>query len=834
MSTESFHNGQLHQIPEIKFGQLCSDLNSSPDSSSILEHAHSLYCINQALIPELFSNVRGGETLRIWMPHCTTGEEVYTLAALVQHYQLTHNTSSELKIFGTDPDPELIETAKSGIIAPRFKPLLNNKLWEPYFEWTGHHIQVDSVLRDIVHFSIHNIYSNPPHVSIDWLHLGDLLHTSSTEQFDYILDLLHFALKPYGFVTTSKHGSDIFSKLKFRNYCDSPYIYRHIPDRASEFVKGSSISNFDQSESNLSDQRTLLSPNAFPLDKVNWPLQNLNDHPLTKLDYSTLDRAKEVMNRFNRPPQANQTNKKQSAEVKLSSDGSKPSEIETIILNTQHQIEYITEQVSNIFDITSEDIGRSIYEIDLHLDYHSLRKDINKAQATGDTIIKKVHDKVGHIYDLHISCTNCGSEHAGIVLNFENVTSLSDSEYDIIMHAQEQETLAQLSNFALREHNIDLVIDRAIKHLCSVLSFDYGYILQLSDDHETAHIIGSSIPLMRDEQHIPMERTLDAFFAVRYGEPLIVSDYSDAPGLHRLPFMEKTKITSGLLITFGESYEQSGIITLYSEQRKRFTMHDVNFAQIVSNIIGNAIERKQAESQLAQTNIKLQQEINRNQEYQREILKNDVLERWKVGAYLHEDLAQSLVFAKLSLEDAIHQVQNNNLVDSANWDSVKEILDEGISEVRSLSHEIVPIDVNEDGLYRAFKHLVQRTSKVYRVKVDFESESTVDAIANTELATNLYRVVQEALKNAALHTNAEHILLKLRSTDFDFFIEVLDDGILPELNEKNIDLMGLNIMRHRMEVLGGTLELDTEHTAPPYTTRIVFRLPLEKLNGDND
>jgi signal transduction histidine kinase len=297
--------------------------------------------------------------------------------------------------------------------------------------------------------------------------------------------------------------------------------------------------------------------------------------------------------------------------------------------------------------------------------------------------------------------------------------------------------------------------------------------------------------------------------------------------------MYKTTITSGLLLTFGDNYEQSGIIALYSEKRRRFTMHDINFAQIVSNIIGNALERKQVEEQLADANQKLQLEIERNQEYQREILKNDVIERWKVGAYLHEDLAQSLVFAKLALEDTIADIdsnESNGSLNLENWKTVKEILNKGIDEVQSLSHEIVPIDVNEDGLIRAFKHLVQRTSKLYRVDAKFQSGCPFDNLDNTELATNLYRVVQESLKNAALHSNAEHIRLCMNTTDTHLIIEIDDDGILPELDEKNTEMMGLNIIRHRMEVLGGSMKLDiNRNPEEEYNTKITFKISLKTL-----
>lgn len=232
---------------------------------------------------------------------------------------------------------------------------------------------------------------------------------------------------------------------------------------------------------------------------------------------------------------------------------------------------------------------------------------------------------------------------------------------------------------------------------------------------------------------------------------------------------------------------------------------------------------------LKKTEEELANKVDQIKDLQRQIIKNDVKERWKIGQYLHDELAQSLLSAKFMASHLKGKLKSEENGNAKEMDQLLDILDRSIEGARDLSHEIVPIDVEEEGVVHAFKNLAKEVEKLHGIQCRLDFDNTVERVENIEMATHLYRVAHEAAKNAAVHGESDNITITLKSDDSYLYLNIEDDGKGFSDTDKVKGGMGINIMRHRMELIGGKLEV--KDSADPNNNGAVIscRVPIGKM-----
>jgi PAS domain S-box-containing protein len=132
--------------------------------------------------------------------------------------------------------------------------------------------------------------------------------------------------------------------------------------------------------------------------------------------------------------------------------------------------------------------------------------------------------------------------------------------------------------------------------------------------------------------------------------------------------------------------------------------------------------------------------------------------------------------------------------------------------VHELSHGIMPVQIDAEGLRSALAELAEMTNGLKHVSCRFES-SGVSSISNNLVATQLYRITQESLNNALQHGEANEILIRLSQEDERVTLEVCDNGLgFDVLQPKESGTagrgMGLRIMEYRASLLGGVLQIE--------------------------
>ena len=131
---------------------------------------------------------------------------------------------------------------------------------------------------------------------------------------------------------------------------------------------------------------------------------------------------------------------------------------------------------------------------------------------------------------------------------------------------------------------------------------------------------------------------------------------------------------------------------------------------------------------------------------------------------------------------------------------------EALERVRQLSRGLFPADIDGAGFVETLRQLAATTESLHKIPCSVECDTPI-AIPNSRVATQLYRIVQEAVTNALRHAEAEHITIRLRAEAGTTTLMVIDDGVGIHHRVPNEDGIGLRIMRHRAISIGAVLSV---------------------------
>jgi two-component system CheB/CheR fusion protein len=176
--------------------------------------------LEEQVIPRLFSDKPGGGTVRVWSPGCSTGEEAYSIAILLQERMETLKQSHAVQVFATDLDGQAIATARAGHYPASIAADISPDRLSRFFtaEPDGSAYRIHKNIRDMVIFSEQDLIKDPPFSKLDLISCRNLLIYMGGELQKRLIPLFHYALNPGGFLfqgTSETVGDfgDLFSAL---------------------------------------------------------------------------------------------------------------------------------------------------------------------------------------------------------------------------------------------------------------------------------------------------------------------------------------------------------------------------------------------------------------------------------------------------------------------------------------------------------------------------------------------------------------------------------------------------------------------------------------------
>jgi two-component system CheB/CheR fusion protein len=156
--------------------------------------------LQQTVFPRLIENRPADSTIRIWIPGCATGEEVYSIAICLLEFLKKESRTFPIKIFATDVSDPSIGKARSGIYQESAAADISSERLRQYFVKIDAGYQIIKSVRDLCIFARQDLTSDPPFSQLDLISCRNVLIYLGSVLQNRVIPVFHYALQPGGFL----------------------------------------------------------------------------------------------------------------------------------------------------------------------------------------------------------------------------------------------------------------------------------------------------------------------------------------------------------------------------------------------------------------------------------------------------------------------------------------------------------------------------------------------------------------------------------------------------------------------------------------------------------
>lgn len=198
--------------------------------TTFFRDADAFESLRQTVVPKLFEGRGADDVVRIWIPGCSTGEEVFSVAILLREYMDTLTAQPRVQIFATDIDDRALAVARAARYPEPLLDCVSPERRARFFLPDGGSYIIAKDVRDLCVFSPHSVVRDPPFSRIDLVSCRNLLIYFGAEIQNQVIPTFHYALRPDGylFLGSAENVSqfdDLFAPLDKRHR-----IYRRRSD----------------------------------------------------------------------------------------------------------------------------------------------------------------------------------------------------------------------------------------------------------------------------------------------------------------------------------------------------------------------------------------------------------------------------------------------------------------------------------------------------------------------------------------------------------------------------------------------------------------------------
>ena len=239
-------------------------------------------------------------------------------------------------------------------------------------------------------------------------------------------------------------------------------------------------------------------------------------------------------------------------------------------------------------------------------------------------------------------------------------------------------------------------------------------------------------------------------------------------------------------------------------------------------------------AKLAESNEQLRREMMERaqaeaarEELRRELINAQEEERRRIARELHDQMGQNLTALNFGLK-SLHDSDPGGDALPALLRPLQELAQQTARDLHRVALELRPAALDDLGLVKAVRNLVETWSTHYPIEADFEAGNYDPNGMSSEVETTLYRIIQEGLNNAAKHSGATRVsVVLLRAADHvETIIEDNGRGFDPTNRLHSKDghgRLGLVGMEERLSGIGGSLHIES---APGSGTTLIVRIPI--------
>jgi signal transduction histidine kinase len=215
---------------------------------------------------------------------------------------------------------------------------------------------------------------------------------------------------------------------------------------------------------------------------------------------------------------------------------------------------------------------------------------------------------------------------------------------------------------------------------------------------------------------------------------------------------------------------------------------------------------RELDSRVHERTAALQREVAERQRLDQEMARVADRERRRLGQELHDTLGQHLTGTALAAQVLKEKLAARSAPEVSEAEKLVHYVEEGIDLTRNLARGFFSPELEADGLMAALRGLAENITERFRIRCVFDGDESV-RIHDSTVATQLYRITQEAVMNSVKHAAAGRINIRLATEGPKLCLTIIDDGIgFPESLSQPQGL-GLRLMRHSAALAGATFDV---------------------------
>src|SRR2546426_2508944 len=199
--------------------------------------------LKQEVFPSIMKKRSADDPIRIWIPGCSTGEEVYSVAICLVEYLDHSSVHPPIQIFATDVNETVLEKARNGIYAASASASISAERIRRFFVKTNGSYQVNKTIRRMCVFAKQDVTADPPFSKLDLIICRNLLIYLGPALQKKLVPIFHYSLKPAGFLVlgdfeTVGEFDNIFkvANKRFKIYSKRPVVTRKPLDFSTTYI----------------------------------------------------------------------------------------------------------------------------------------------------------------------------------------------------------------------------------------------------------------------------------------------------------------------------------------------------------------------------------------------------------------------------------------------------------------------------------------------------------------------------------------------------------------------------------------------------------------------
>jgi two-component system CheB/CheR fusion protein len=182
--------------------------------------------LESTIVPDVIRRAGSGQSLRIWVAGCSTGQETYSLAMLFLEQMAAARSLCRLKVFASDADPAAVACAREGLYPKSIEAEVSAARLARFFSAEAKGYRVHPSLRETIVFAVQDVLADPPFSRLDMISCRNLLIYLQPEAQSRILSLFHFALREGGILLLGAAETATHAEGRFEPVSMTDSIYR--------------------------------------------------------------------------------------------------------------------------------------------------------------------------------------------------------------------------------------------------------------------------------------------------------------------------------------------------------------------------------------------------------------------------------------------------------------------------------------------------------------------------------------------------------------------------------------------------------------------------------